>query len=44
MKKIDKKYSELMHLADHAIGRKEVISFLKKASKIKSEIDEKCIA
>tara|TARA_B100000945_G_scaffold289223_1_gene262132 strand:+ start:211 stop:345 length:135 start_codon:yes stop_codon:yes gene_type:complete len=44
MKKIDKKYSELMYFAEHAIGRKEVISFLKKASKLKSEIDEKIFA
>ena len=36
MKKISKKYAEIMHQADIAIGRKEVVSLLKKAAKVKS--------
>ena len=30
MKKINKKYVEIMRQADHAVGRKEVVSLLKK--------------
>ena len=40
MKQINKKYSEIMHLAEIAVGRKEVVSLLKKAAKIKSINDE----
>ena len=40
MKKIKKKYSEIMHLAEIAIGRKEVVRLLKKAAKVKSILDE----
>ena len=40
MKKINKKYAELMHQADNAIGRKEVVSLLKKAAIIMSKSDE----
>ena len=35
MKKINKKYAEIMHQANLAVGRKEVVSLLKKAAKIK---------
>tara|TARA_Y100001968_G_C18956156_1_gene525477 strand:- start:394 stop:528 length:135 start_codon:yes stop_codon:yes gene_type:complete len=44
MKKINKKYSELINLANDANGRKEVVSLLKKAAKIKSKIDDRIIA
>ena len=30
MKKINKKYAEIMREADNAVGRKEVVSLLKK--------------
>ena len=32
MKKINKKYDEIMRQADNAVGRKEVVSLLKKAA------------
>ena len=32
MKKINKKYDEIMRQADNAVGRKEVVSLLKKLS------------
>ena len=44
MKKINKKYSEVMRQADNAIGRKEVVSLLKKAAKIMSKSDENLAA
>ena len=44
MKKINKKYAEIMHQADYAVGRKEVISLLKKAAKIMSKSDENLAA
>jgi len=38
MKNINKKYAEIMRQADNAVGRKEVVSLLKKAAIIsKSE-------
>ncbi len=40
MKKKDKKYAEIMHQADKAIGRKEVVSLLKKAAMIKAKSEE----
>ena len=40
MKKINKKYAEIMREADKAFGRKEVVSLLKKAAMIKSESEE----
>tara|TARA_B100000963_G_C22487014_1_gene607402 strand:+ start:288 stop:422 length:135 start_codon:yes stop_codon:yes gene_type:complete len=40
MKKINKKYFKLMDLVDHANGRKEYISLLKKATYLKSKIDD----
>ena len=39
MKKISKKYFKLMDLVDHANGRKEFVSLLKKASYLKAEIE-----
>ena len=43
MKKINKKYAEVMLQADNAVGRKEVVSLLKKAAMIMSK-SEKNIA
>ena len=40
MKKINKKYAEIMRQADNAVGRKEVVSLLKKAAII---ISKSCI-
>ena len=37
MKKINKKYAEIMRQADNAAGRKEVVSLLKKAAMIISK-------
>lgn len=39
MKKITKKYVEIMQQADSAVGRKEVVRLLKKAAKVKSILD-----
>ena len=44
MKKIYKKYNELINLAENANGRKEVVSLLKKAAKLKSMSDYKTAA
>ena len=44
MKKINKKYIEIMHQADNAVGRKEVVSLLKKAAIIMSKSDENLAA
>ena len=44
MKKINKKYAELMHQADIAIGRKEVVRLLKKAANIKSIHEDDLVA
>ena len=44
MKKINKKYFEIMDQADNAVGRKEVVSLLKKASKILSKSQENLAA
>ena len=41
MKRIYKKYVELINLAEKANGRKEVVSLLKKAAKLKSMSDYK---
>ena len=38
--KINKKYYEIMRQADNAVGRKEVVSLLKKAAIIKSKSEE----
>ena len=44
MKKINKKYAELMLQADSAVGRKEVVSLLKKAAMIRSKTEENLAA
>ena len=44
MKRINKKYAEIMRQADNAVGRKEVVSLLKKASKIMSTYEENLAA
>ena len=44
MKKIDKKYAEVMRQADNAVGRKEVVSLLKKAAMIMSKFEENIAA
>ncbi len=40
MKKINKKYDEIIRQADNAVGRKEVVSLLKKAAIIMSKSEE----
>ena len=44
MKKIDKKYAEVMRQANDAVGRKEVVSLLKKAAMIMSKSEENIAA
>ena len=44
MKKINKKYAEIMHKADNAVGRKEVVRLLKEAAQIKSIFGEYFVA
>ena len=44
MKKINKNYAEIMRQADKAVGRKEVVRLLKKASIIMSKSEEKIAA
>ena len=44
MKKINKKYDEIMLQADNAVGIKEVVSLLKKAAIIKSKSEENLAA
>ena len=44
MKKINKKYDEIMLQADNAVGRKEVVSLLKKAAKIMTKSEENLAA
>ena len=44
MKKINKKYAEIMLQADNAVGRKEVVSLLKQAAIIMSKAEEKLAA
>ena len=41
---INKKYAELMYQANKAVGRKEVVRLLKKAAKVKSNLDSKLVA
>ena len=40
MKKINKKYAEIMRQADNAVGRKEVVTLLKKAAIILSKSED----
>ena len=44
MRKINKKYDEIIRQADNAVGRKEVLSLLKKAAIIKSKSEENLAA
>ena len=44
MKNINKKYAEIMRQADNAVGRKEVVSLLKKAALIMSKYDKNLAA
>ena len=44
MKNINKKYAEIMRQADNAVGRKEVVSLLKKAAMIMSKSEENLAA
>ena len=44
MKKINKKYAEIMRQVDNAVGRKEVVSLLKKAEIIISKSEENLAA
>ena len=44
MKRIYKRYAELINLAENANGRKEVVSLLKKAAKLKSMSEYKTAA
>ncbi len=44
MKKINKKYAEIMSLADNAVGRKEVVSLLKKAAMVMSKSEDNLAA
>ena len=44
MKKIDKKYAEVMRQANDAVGRKEVVRLLKKAAMIMSKSEENIAA
>ena len=44
MKKINKNYDELIRQADNAVGRKEVVSLLKKAAIIMSKSEENLAA
>ena len=41
MKKINKKYAEIMRHSDNAVGRKEVVSLIKKAAILMSKTEEK---
>ena len=42
--KINKKYAEIMHQVDNAVGIKEVVSLLKKAAMIMSKSEENLAA
>ena len=44
MKKINKRYDEIMRQADNAVGRKEVVSLLKKAAIVMSKSEENLAA
>ena len=41
MKKLNKKYAELLHQASIATGRKEAVGLLHKATKLQSKLDKK---
>tara|TARA_B100000900_G_C20164470_1_gene547273 strand:- start:376 stop:510 length:135 start_codon:yes stop_codon:yes gene_type:complete len=44
MRKINKKYDEIMRQAENAVGRKEVVSLLKKAAMVMSKNEENLAA
>ena len=44
MKKINKKYYEIIRQEDNAVGRKELVSLLKKAAIIMSKSEENLAA
>jgi len=44
MKRINKKYAEIMLQADNAVGRKEVVRLLKKAAIIMAKSEENLAA
>ena len=44
MKKINKKYAEIMRQADSAVGRKEVVSLLKRAALIMANSEKNLAA
>ena len=44
MKKINKKYYEIMRQVDNAVGRKEVVSLLKKAAVIMAKSEKNLAA
>ena len=44
MKKINKKYDEIMCQAENAVGRKEVVSLLKKAAVIMAKSEKNLAA
>ena len=41
MKKINKKYTELLHQASIARGRKEAVGLLHKAAKLQNKLEQK---
>ena len=41
MKKLTKKYADLLHQASIATGRKEAVGLLHKAAKLKTKFDQK---
>ena len=41
MKKLNKKYADLLHKASIATGRKEAVSLLHNAAKLQNNFDEK---
>ena len=40
MKKLNKKYADLLHQASIATGRKEAVGLLHKAAKLQTKLDE----
>ena len=41
MKKLNKKYADLLHKASIATGRKEAVGLLHRAAKLQTEFEEK---
>ena len=41
MKKLNKRYAELLHQASIATGRKEAVGLLHKAAKLQTRLEEK---